>query len=123
MTHMPIAEAVEKATKRSPSESAQESPKSKKVWTRWLVSAELRWEYSLPVCPRCERRPGAHISSESQLRPATSTKIYVILGPGKNGVARCSNGDSCRVGVPKTTFWDSFRSRENEPHARSRGRP
>ncbi len=65
MSHMPIAEAVEKATKRSPSESAQGSPKSKKVWTRWLASAELRWGYSLLVCPRCEHRPGAGISSET----------------------------------------------------------
>ena len=101
MSHMPIAEAVEKATKRSPSESAQGSPKSKKVWTRWLASAELRWGYSLLVCPRCEHRPGADISSEAQLRPANSPKISAVLGPGKNGVARCSNGRHLSVGSPE----------------------
>ena len=67
MSQMPIAEAVEKATKRSPSESAQGSLEKMAS----LVAAM---------------------------------------------------GDTCLLGVPKTTFWDSFRSRENEPHAHSRGR-
>ena len=107
MSHMPIAEAVEKATKRSPSESAQGSPKSKKVWTRWLASAELRWGYSLLVCPRCEHRPGADISSEAQLRPANSAKISAVLGLGENGFARCGIGEHPCFSRHRQTFFET----------------
>ena len=66
MRHMPVAEAVDKATKRSPSENS------------WVLE-----------------------------------KMASLVA---------AMGDTCLLGVPKTTFWYSFRSRENEPHAHSRGR-
>ena len=66
MSNMPIAEAVEKATERSPSEKS------------WVLE-----------------------------------KMASLVA---------AMDDTCLLEVPKTTFWDSFRSRENDPHAHSRGR-